>query len=90
MKLRNIPAILALSVLGACAGSRTTMPDDEILECPANEYLVCRGGTISRIGNSNQRDPRFCTCQPRDGINLQPTSLVSPALTRQLKKTTGK
>jgi len=59
---------LALSILSGCTASRTTLPPDEILNCPVNEYVVCRGGTVSRIGNTNRRDPRFCSCQPKEHI----------------------
>jgi len=57
---------MSLMILSACSGSGATVPTEAILDCPATEYVVCRGGTVSRIGNRGRQDPKFCSCEPKD------------------------
>lgn len=57
------------ALLVACAtGGGSSLPR-EPLQCPATQMVVCTGGTISKIGNSSRREPRFCDCVDRDSLN---------------------
>lgn len=62
-------AVIAL-LLGACAGSAPVRETAEDMSCPPNEVVVCRGGTVSKIGNTNRREPRFCQCRPRNDVDF--------------------
>mgnify|MGYP006155859003 FL=1 len=64
MEIQNALACATLIMLSGCASERTTNRSEDILSCPPYELVVCRGGTVSRIGSSGRRDPRICSCQP--------------------------
>ena len=67
--LRFIGTAIVASLLAACAGSGGMMEPREELQCPSTQMMVCTGGTISKVGNSSRREPRFCDCVDRNQMN---------------------
>lgn len=64
-----LAAVLALLMAG-CAGRAPASDTAQDMLCLPNEVVVCRGGTVSKIGNSKDREPRFCQCRPRNDIDF--------------------